>query len=270
MFTSKFSELEQELAELKKAYFNVIEESTKALEIIAKYMAVLEENLMHHKFLSKTDEIEYFKFQLPLLYQYYFYYKTIHSIENERELSYFTKEEDEIEYYSKCSKELFQIHNNDKEIIKYIRSNLNHLDRKFFLRKNATWRTKHLNSINHNTNTFNSISFTIGKDKALEMIIKYIEDKIQQLKNPNKPNKKKIKLKWTATKVVLVELIYALFLLNVINFGKIEMHELVHEFEEIFDIDLKHHRSILQDIRERKINKTKFIDQLREVLISHK
>lgn len=269
MFTSKFSELEQELAELKKSYFNVIDESTKALEIIAKYMAILEEHLISYKFPSKADEIEYFKFQLPLIYQYYFYYKTIYSIENERELSYFNKE-DEIEYYSKCSKELSQIYSNDKEIIKYIRSNLNHLDRKFFLRKNATWRTKHLNSINHNTNTFNSVSFTIGKDKALEVIIKYIEDKIQRLKNPDKPERKKIKLKWTATKVVLVELIYGLFLLNVINSGNIEMHELIHEFEEFFDIDLKHHRSILQDIRERKINKTKFIDQLREVLITHK
>ena len=269
MFTAKFSELENELTELKHSYLNVIDESTQALAIIAKYMTKLEEQLASHQFQSKAEEIEYFKFQLPLLYQHYFYYKTILSIENEREINYFSTEE-EIEYYTKCSKELAQIHTNDKEVIKYIRSNLNHLDRKFFLRKNATWRTRHLNSTQHNTNTFNSVSFTIGKNKALEIIIKYIEDKIQMLNNPEKAERKKIKLRWTATKVVLVELIYALFLLNVINEGKIEMHQLIHEFEEFLDIDLKHHRSILQDIRERKINKTKFIDQLREALILHK
>ncbi|WP_291074778.1 RteC domain-containing protein [Empedobacter sp. UBA5987] len=268
LFTSKFSEFESNLTELKKQYLSVQEESIKASKFIIEYLDFLDAELVNYQFQSKKNEIDFFKNKLSKVYQNLFYYKTILSIENDCKFQFLTKEK-EIEYYINCSKKLTKIHQDELELIKLIQSNMNFMDKKFFLRKNAKWRTTNLNYIFHNTNTFNSVSYIIGKCKALELIVKYIDDKIQQLKHPNNTKiiNKESKLKWTAAKVLLIELIYGLFLLGVINDGKIEMFELVHHFEEFFDIDLKHHRSILQDIRERKINKTKFIDQLRNVLI---
>jgi len=267
MFLSKFSDLENSLAELKKKYLSVTEEAYLASSIIVEYLESIDSDLTNYEFQSKKNEIEFFKNILPKVYQHYFYYKTILSIENERNLHYFSHEL-EIEYYINCSLRLTKINEDEKELIKYIRSNMVHLDKKFFLRKNAKWRTVNLNTTVHNTNTFNSVSFIIGKNNALEFILKYIDDKIQQLKNPteNLHQKPKSKLKWTAAKVLLMELIYGLYLLNVINNGEIELPELVQHFEDFLDIDLKHHRSIIQDIRERKINKSKFIDQLKNAL----
>lgn len=267
MFIKKFNDLENSLAELKKKYLSVTEEAILASSVIVEYLESIDSDLTNYQFQSKKNEIDFFKYKLPKIYQQFFYYKTILSIENERKLHYFSKEQ-EIEYYINCNLKLTKISEDEKELIKYIRSNMSHLDKKFFLRKNAKWRTVNLDYTIHNTNTFNLISFIIGKSNALEFIVKYINDKIQQLKNPNefRQNKPKFKLKWTAAKVLLMELIYGLYLLKVINNGEIEMVELIRQFEEFFDIDLKHYRSTIKDIRERKINRTKLIDQLKNVL----
>lgn len=268
MFIEKFSDLENSLAELKKKYLGVTEEAILASSAIVEYLESIDSDLINYQFQSKKTEIDFFKYKLPKIYQQFFYYKTILSIEKERKLHFFSKEQ-EIEYYMNCNLKLTKISEDEKELIKYIRSNMSHLDKKFFLRKNAKWRTVNLDYTIHNTNTFNSISFIIGKSNALEFILKYIDDKIQQLKNPNefKQNKAKFKLKWSASKSLLIELIYGLFLVGCFNDGKAELQQIVNYFSEIFDIDLDNHTSIIQNIKARKINKTKFIDKLRDQLL---
>lgn len=63
-----------------------------------------------------------------------------------------------------------------------------------------------------------------------------------------------------------MELIYSLYLIGFINQGKVELTELVLFFETNFDIELNNHNNIIQDIKMRKINKFKLLDQLKEVL----
>jgi len=102
-------------------------------------------------------------------------------------------------------------------------------------------------------------------------VIQYIEHKISVLKEfihqkDNSKKDKKYNLRWTSSKVLLVELIYALYLSKTINDGRIELQELVEFFEDIFNIDLHNHNNVIQNIKARKSNKTKFIDLLRDQL----
>ncbi|NOS93042.1 MAG: hypothetical protein HOP30_14055 [Cyclobacteriaceae bacterium] len=71
-------------------------------------------------------------------------------------------------------------------------------------------------------------------------------------------------LVWTAPKTNLIELLYALHATNVFNDGKAGVKQLAEAFEKIFQVNLGNYYRVFQDIRQRKINQTVFLDQLKE------
>jgi len=79
---------------------------------------------------------------------------------------------------------------------------------------------------------------------ACEQLEKYIDEEITALKSKRMfwqrylSEKKQLNLKWTATKVALIELIYALHSSHSINNGKNDIKELIGLFEQVFDIKL--------------------------------
>ena len=138
------------------------------------------------------------------------------------------------------------------------------IDKKLFLRKNYKWRRKNFTNFISESFVFNTVSNVVGKHKAIKKLIIYSDNKIHELSNCKPPPT--YQLKWTASKVLLMELIYSLYLIGFINQGKVELTELVLFFETNFDIKLNNHNNIIQDIKMRKINKYKLLDQLKEVL----
>jgi hypothetical protein len=74
-------------------------------------------------------------------------------------------------------------------------------------------------------------------------------------------------LQWTAQKVALVELIYALHAAGVFNYGKTDVKQIVNCFETMFSIDLGNYARVFSEIRIRKKAPTNFIDHLRERLV---
>ena len=76
------------------------------------------------------------------------------------------------------------------------------------------------------------------------------------------------KLKWTESKTALVELIYSLHSSNSINEGRVEIKRMTQMFEFVFDIDLGDVYHTFTEIRNRKIEQTKFIDLLKDSLLN--
>ena len=81
------------------------------------------------------------------------------------------------------------------------------------------------------------------------------------------PGPDDISLKWTFSKIGLIELIYALRELGVFNNGKAELKSIVQCFEQMFSIDLGNISSSFQEILERKKGYTNITDKLREVFL---
>jgi len=69
---------------------------------------------------------------------------------------------------------------------------------------------------------------------------------------------------WTGPKTNLIELLYALHASNVFNDGKAGVKQVANAFEKIFQTSLGNYYRVFQDIRQRKINQTVFLDQLKE------
>ena len=91
-----------------------------------------------------------------------------------------------------------------------------------------------------------------------------IENKDLGDKSQRKPN---VKMIWTAPKVSLIELIYALHSEGVFNNGAADLKDIADYFEHIFDIDLGQYRRTFHEIRARKVDRTKFIMTLNETLV---
>lgn len=70
-------------------------------------------------------------------------------------------------------------------------------------------------------------------------------------------------MKWTGSKVALVELVYALHNEKIINNGNISLNECIKAVETFFNTEIKQHNRIFLEIRNRKtIDKTNFINSL--------
>src|SRR5690606_10371144 len=74
-------------------------------------------------------------------------------------------------------------------------------------------------------------------------------------------------LRWTTSKVDLIELTYSLHASGVFNNGRADIKEIAEYFQVMFDVELGQYNRFFYDIRGRKINKTKFVDFLKEALL---
>jgi len=76
----------------------------------------------------------------------------------------------------------------------------------------------------------------------------------------------RIKHTWTGTKTELVELIYAIYAKGSINYGNIDIKELIDYFCNVFNTDAGEFYRIYLNIRNRKESRTLYLDSLRDSL----
>ncbi len=76
------------------------------------------------------------------------------------------------------------------------------------------------------------------------------------------------KMRWTANKIDLVELIYALHRAKCINNGDVDIKDIVEAFGQLFNIDLGKYSRTYVDVVRRKICRPKFLSKLLKALES--
>lgn len=101
---------------------------------------------------------------------------------------------------------------------------------------------------------------------ANDLIKVYIEELLYNKFQKDK-SKTQRRLKWTGSKVALIELIYALHHQGVFDNGNKDIRVVARNFESAFDIDLGNFYQTYLELRNRKMNRTKFLDALWETLI---
>lgn len=75
-------------------------------------------------------------------------------------------------------------------------------------------------------------------------------------------------LHWTGSKTNLIELIYALQSSGMINSGAADIKEITLMLQRVFNIDLGNYYQTFVEIRSRKSNQTKFLDNLKESFVN--
>lgn len=214
-------------------------------------------------FKNTDEEIRFFKYQKPAIVAKLIYYNAIYKIETKK--PYGAKPIRK--YLNKELKKLKRFLDNNLDFYTYYRSNNSFLDEKMFLRGNhdiKLWLDTYYFQSDQTFST--SHDYKVAKIMANDLIQVYIEDQLYNKFQKDKSKAQK-KLKWTGSKVALIELIYALHYQNVFDNGNNDIREVAQYFESAFGVDLGNFYQTYLELRNRKMNRTKFLDALRETLI---
>lgn len=76
-----------------------------------------------------------------------------------------------------------------------------------------------------------------------------------------------VQLKWTGSKVALIELLYGLHATSVVEGGRADIKQLAKGLEQLFNVNLGNYYRVYQDIRLRKKGQTQYIDSMKSQLI---
>ncbi|MDM1555405.1 RteC domain-containing protein [Chryseobacterium indologenes] len=257
------SKLEREIAAIELDIDNPLQRIEVIIPLIVQCLSEMKEFVLKMGFNNKDNEIRFFKYQKPAIVAKLIFYNAIYKIEAKNP---FGGKEVVENYLNKEMSELKRFYDRNIEFCKYYRTDSTYLDCKYFVRgqhdiklslDTVYFETDHRFSTSHD--------YKVAKIIANDRIQVYLEDQLHNYQNrksfANSP------LNWTGTKAAATELIYAVHSQGVFNNGNTDIITIVRFFENHFNIDLGDFYHTFLELKSRKMNRTKFLDSLRDALI---
>jgi len=261
--------LEEELNGLTLGVRSTLSFYELCIDLVIKKLIKLKTFAQQNGFKNSSQEILFFKVQKPSIVSKLIYYNAIYKIE--AKLPYGGKQVKE-NYYNEQMLDLKRFYDKNIELYKYYRTNSTHLDHKYFLRGEYDIKLSldtYYFETDHSFATSHDYKF--AKIIANDLIQIYLERQLHYIVSGNElinRDRNVTSLNWTASKTDLIELIYALHTKLALNNGNIEIKTISHSFEQFFNIELGEFYHTYLELKNRKKNPTKFLDALKESLIS--
>jgi hypothetical protein len=232
-FNETLWKLETAINELEIEADSSIQRIETIIHVIVECLSGVKEHILKNEFQNVEEEVHFFKHQKPVIVSKLIYYNAIYKIEAKK--PYGAKPIRK--YLNKELKKLKRFFDNNIDFYKYYRSNNSFLDDRFFVRGKHDVKLW-LDTIYFETDQSFSTShdYKVAKIIANELIQVYIENQLNT-KNYNKTSHESpLKL-------------------------------ISKTFEKTFNIDLGDFYHTFMELKSRKINRTKFLDSLRDALI---
>lgn len=262
-YNETYLKLETAIQELEIETGCPIERVEAVIKLIIQSLADLKGFVLKNDFKNAEEEIHFFKYQKPVIVSKLIYYNAIYKIETQK--PYGTKSIRK--YLTKELKKLKRFFDHNLDFYKYYRSNNSFLDESFFVRGKhdiKLWLDTYYFQSDQTFST--SHDYKVAKIIANDLIQVYIENQLYSKTQDNKSVATK-KLNWTGSKTAMIELIYALNCQGVFDNGNSDIRLIAQYFEKTFNIELGNFYQTFLELRTRKINRTKFLDELRDGLI---
>lgn len=220
--------------------------------------------LKQYRFSDWSDEIYFFKNTKPQFVAVYIYYSKVLAIEASKP---YADPEALKTYYENERANLLYFYHEQKEFISYYRRKSTYLDKKYFVRFKFDFKLKlspELYSYDEGFSTSHDhiVSQILGNDLLDQYLTHKIDSKDTQQSSIAHINN----LEWTAPKVALIELLYALHQTKCFNGGHSDLAEIFRWAENSLHINLGNYHKTLGEIRLRKTDRTKFLSLLRQNL----
>lgn len=257
-------EFQQQLQFLHLENEEPIKHSKEAIKIILPIFEKLKAWCIKYKFTTQEEEIAFFRSTKPQLTSRLVFYNMIGNIEINKPAGTRSLRKYYIVQWGKSQKFL----DNNLEFYRYYRSGSTYLDHKYFLRGNSNGELAIDNFYFQTDQRFcTTHDHLLSLIMAHEQILEFLETTIAKLKNKHShPDTNSRSLKWTGSKVAMVEVIYALHTEGVFNHGTADLKELFNFFSSAFDIDLAQFHRTFSEICSRKSDRTKFLRSLNDAL----
>lgn len=247
--------------------FSVVE---KGIQISRKCLKHLRGIVRDNDFKTIENEIHFFKYQKPFVYSRLKYYAKLYNFLLERPAGSIKSQrifiDQEIEKLQKN-------YRRNLDFVKYFREGDTTLDHYYFVRGNDN-----LSLVSDTSHFYTDDEFSTSHDNAMakimayDLLVNYYNQELVSLglataikSNVLHPCSD-LKLEWTATKTDLIELIYALQASGAIKDGRAGIKDMATACEQMFNIDLGHYYRTYVEIRERKMDRARFILYLKQSL----
>jgi len=268
-YKSMLTKLDFDLNLLESSSEDVLFIAEEGIKITRKALKQLRAKVISNNFNSVKEEIEFFKFIKPKVYSKLIYYVKLFCLESKKpkgsiksKVKYFNEQVNKLQLYFQDNLDFYH----------YYRRGATMFDEHYFLRNKANIRL-FPDSFHFLTDEQFSTSHdsTVATIIAYDMLIVYLSKEIEILEsNGNYINmealQKQSQIVWTSPKIHLIELIYALHSMDVINNGSVSIKDIARVTERIFKVDLGDYYRAFLEIRMRKKGRTKFLDMLKENL----
>jgi hypothetical protein len=256
---SLLTEINQFIRNLEKTETNYIIFSKEAFEFCEQKKMQLKQFLVTYNFNTENEEIVFFKLLKPKIEIQSIFYSSIFKIESKMlKMS----KENQIAYYNKHITKILRFFKSKRNYYNYYKTNNTLLDSYYFLRKNNTIQSyTKFASVDFSFST--GFDFTFNKIAANEELIIYLEKRISDLTGDPAPKieYQNYNIKWTANKVDLIELMYALFAAKAVNDGNIDLSKLADAFQRFFNIEFGDFYRTYSEMKLRN-NKVKFLEKI--------
>lgn len=224
----------------------------------------LKEVFKQYQFTNWSEEIYFFKNTKPQFVAVYIYYSNILSIEASKPFA----EQSALKFYYESERNnLLYFYSEQKEFISYYRRKSTFLDKKYFVRYKFDFKLKlspELYSYDEEFST--SHDHLVSQIIANDLLDGYLTNKINSDSNKQNSIGHIRHLEWTAPKVALTELLYALHQSNCFNGGHADLSEVFRWAENSLNINLGNYHKTLAEIRLRKTDRSKFMTMLQQNL----
>lgn len=261
--------LNYELDVLETEEEDVLIKAEKGIRLTKQTLKEIRSVIVDYEFKIKEEEIYFFKNIKPKIYSKLIYYVKLFNIEGRRPRG---SSKSQIKYLNNQIYKLQTYLNDNLDFYHYYRRGATIFDEQYFLRGKTDLRlfpdTFHFFTDEQFSTSHDS---TVATILAYDLLIVHLKREIDKLENNGNYSsatglQKKPRLTWTAHKIYLIELIYALHSTDVINNGAVDIKDIAYFVERVFKIDLGDYYRAFLEIRMRKNGRTKFLDTLKEEL----
>lgn len=262
-------QIEDHIVDLTAETEDQVKLSEEVISFLLKELEQLKKYVLEKGFRNREEEVYFFRDLKPRIVSKLIYYNGIFKIETRKPNG---GERIIRKYYHKELNKLKQYFDNNLDFYKYYRTGSAYLDYRYFVRK------KHDIKLNLDSFYFEadhrfttSHDFKVAKIIAHDQIQVYLENELNNLHIPERKSQviHKAGLNWTASKVALVELIYALYASGAFNNNNADIKLIANEFEKVFNIKLGDYYRNFLAIRIRKKGRTQFLEKMQENLIRY-
>jgi len=263
--TQLYEEMTDRLHKLDVLATDPISKAREAVGVIRETLKKLRDRFSCHIWKEPQQEIGFFKHIKPSFQSRLIYHLKIFHLESRyaalTDMQFKALLEEELA-------RIVQFFQQNSEFYQYYITGATYLDECFFIRGQFDLNLVDDELFMALDPQFATVhSYKVSIILAYKALTGYLNSRLSSLEISKPALSKKWKIRWTATKADLIELLYALHSAGVVNHSEVDVSIMAKILEAAFSIDLGNYYRAFQDIRTRKKNRTFFLDRLKKALL---
>lgn len=263
------SDIQKQERKLSAETSSLMDEAYKMTVYLQELLQTVKEDVIREGFLSKEEEIHFFKQVKPNILGKLIYYNKVFRIETACPANNGNMYQSYFALQLQILKQEYVEHVCNSDFYRYYRSGRTDRDEQYFMLGNINYHDG-LNSFVFEIDPKSSTYFDYKVSKIIgnELIYNYLTSKINPEQQPDilLQNDEAKDIFWTQSKNALIELIYALYAAGAIAHGKIGIRKISMVFQVLFRVSLNDIHNSFHRMKTRSGSRTLFIDQLKSSL----